>query len=93
MTYNKMLLNKNLIMSDNNKSQLVCIAIFRYTYRANLMQNLLKEANIESWINSSSVFRQIDSVKLLINSDDLLKARSIIQANRDEFTNEEMEEL
>ena len=80
-------------MNDENNSQLICIAIFRYTYRANLMKTLLQDAGINSWVNSSSVFRQIDSVKLMINSNNLSKAREIIQANRHEFTTEEMEEL
>ena len=80
-------------MKDGNDSQLVCIAIFRYAYRANILQGLLKEADVDSWINSSSVFRQIDSVKLMVSSDDLTKAREIMKANRHEFTKEEMEEL
>ncbi|MEA1875195.1 MAG: hypothetical protein U9N51_12335 [Bacteroidota bacterium] len=78
---------------NKDDKHLVCVAIFRYTHRANILQGLLKEAEIESWVNSSSVFRQIDSVKLMINSEHLLKAREIIEKNRDEFSAEEMEAL
>jgi hypothetical protein len=78
---------------DKDDNYLVCVAIFRYTYRANILQNLLEEAGIKSWINSSSVFRQIDSVKLMVNSDNLVKARKIIEDNREEFSVDEMEAL
>jgi len=79
-------------MSKDDK-YLVCVAIFRFTHRANILQGLLKDAGIESWVNSSSVFRQIDSVKLMINSDDLIKAREIIEKNKEEFPSDEMEVL
>jgi hypothetical protein len=78
---------------NKDEKHLVCVAIFRFTYRANILQGLLKEAGIESWVNSSSVFRQIDSVKLMVNSDDLVKARNIIEKNREEFSSDEMEAL
>ncbi len=78
---------------EENKSHLVCIAIFRYTYRADILKALLKEAGIESYVNSSSVFRQIDSTKLMVNSDDLVKAREVLHANKAEFSDEEMEIL
>lgn len=78
---------------NKDDKHLVCVAIFRYTHRANILQGLLKEAGIDSWVNSSSVFRQIDSVKLMINSDDLLKAREIIDKNKEEFPSDEMEAL
>lgn len=78
---------------NKDDKHLVCVAIFRYTHRANILQGLLKEAGIDSWVNSSSVFRQIDSVKLMINSDNLLKAREIIAKNKEEFSSDEMEAL
>ncbi len=78
---------------NKDDKHLVCVAIFRYTYRANILQGLLKEVGIESWINSSSVFRQIDSVKLMVNSEHLIKAREIINQNRKDFSADEMEAL
>jgi predicted secreted protein len=77
---------------DNN-TQLVCIAIFRFTYRANILQGLLKAEGIESYVTSSSMFRQIDSAKLMVSSEDLEKARKILQDNKHEFDEEELEEL
>jgi hypothetical protein len=79
-------------MGKENKN-LITLALFRYAYRANLLQSILNEAGIESVVTTSSMFKQIDSVKLQINQEDFDDARRVLQENRDEFGKEEMEEL
>ena len=73
--------------------KLVSLAMFRYSHRAHILQALLKEAGIESQVSTSSVFRQIDSAKVIVNMDDITKAREILIANRHEFSDDEIEEL
>ncbi|MEA3447046.1 MAG: DUF2007 domain-containing protein [Bacteroidota bacterium] len=72
---------------------LVTLALFRYAYRANILQSILNEAGIESVVTTSSMFRQIDSAKVQVNQNDLNEARRVLQENRGEFGTDEIEEL
>ncbi|MFP4664265.1 MAG: hypothetical protein ACLFM1_07530 [Bacteroidales bacterium] len=77
----------------DNSSNLISLAMFKYTHRAHILQSLLSEAGIESSVTSSSVFRQIDSAKVLIKQEDLLKARQVLKDNIHEFSEDEIETL
>jgi hypothetical protein len=78
---------------NEEKNNLVTLALFRYGYRANILQSILSEAGIESVVTTSSMFKQIDSVKVQVNQKDLNEARRVLQENRGEFGKDEMEEL
>ena len=75
------------------KDKLVSLAMFRYSHRAYFLQALLKEAGIESQVSTSSMFRQIDSARVIVSIEDIAKAREILIANRHEFSDDEIEEL
>jgi hypothetical protein len=74
--------------------EVITLAIFRYSYRADILKALLSEVGIDSWISTSSMFRQIDdSAKLQIRSEDIAKARRVIKDNKAVFENDEIEEM
>ena len=78
---------------EEGKEVMVCVAIFRFSYRADILKGILAEAGIESWISKSSIFRQIDTVKLMINNADIEEARQIIQDYRKVTELDDIEEL
>ncbi|MGC9330256.1 MAG: hypothetical protein ACP5DZ_00055 [Bacteroidales bacterium] len=78
---------------NKENNNLVTLALFRYAYRANILQSILKEAGIESVVTTSSVFKQIDSIKLQVNQKDLSEARRILQENMGMFETDDIEEL
>ncbi|MDA3818981.1 MAG: hypothetical protein PF590_00695 [Candidatus Delongbacteria bacterium] len=78
---------------EKDNYELVTLALFKYAHRANILQSILHEAGIESVVTTSSVFKQIDSIKLQVNKKDLSEARRVLQENRGEFGTDEIEEL
>jgi len=77
-------------MDSNN---LISLAMFRYSHRAHILKSLLEEAGIEAMVTTSSVFRQIDSAKVLVNQADLTKAKKVLQDNLHQFEDSEIETL
>ncbi|MFO7789950.1 MAG: putative signal transducing protein [Bacteroidota bacterium] len=78
---------------ENENNNLVTLALFRFVHRANMVQALLNDAGIKSVVYSSSMFKQIDTVKLQVHQKDLEKARKVLRDNKAEFGSDEFEAL
>ncbi|PLX09426.1 MAG: hypothetical protein C0596_02490 [Marinilabiliales bacterium] len=52
------------------KDRLVTLVKYRYEYRAEILQDKLDEAGIESSISNESVLGQIDGVRVMVMDKD-----------------------
>ena len=64
------------------KDRLVTLVTYRYEYRAEILQDKLEEAGIESSISNESVLGQIDGVKVMVMDKDYADALKIYREVR-----------
>lgn len=64
---------------------IVTLAFYRQEYRAEMLRSQLEDAGIHCTISKSSVFGEIEGVKLFVSGKDYEKAREIYEANKDLF--------
>ncbi|MDD2635035.1 MAG: DUF2007 domain-containing protein [Bacteroidales bacterium] len=64
------------------KDKLVTLVTYRYQYRAEILQDKLKEAKIESSISNESVLGQIDGVRVMVMDKDYKEALKIYREIR-----------
>jgi hypothetical protein len=64
------------------KDKLVTLVIYRYEYRAEILQDKLDEAGIESSISNESVLGQIDGIRVMVMDKDYAEAIKIYREVR-----------
>lgn len=77
------------------KDRLVTLVKYRYEYRAEILQDKLDEAGIESSISNESVLGQIDGVRVMVMDKDYAEALKIYRQVRriyDTHTDDVVEE-
>jgi len=77
------------------KDRLVTLVKYSYEYRAEILQDKLDEAGIESSISNESVLGQIDGVRVMVMDKDYAEALKIYRQVRriyDTHTDDVVEE-
>ena len=77
------------------KDKLVTLVTYRYEHRAEILQDKLEEAGIETSISNESILGQIDGVKVMVMDKDYANAVKIYREVRrlyDNHSNEVIEE-
>jgi hypothetical protein len=64
------------------KDKLVTLVTYRYEYRAEILQDKLEEAGIESSISNESILGQIDGVRVMVMDKDYNEALKIYREIR-----------
>ncbi|MBN2778301.1 MAG: DUF2007 domain-containing protein [Bacteroidales bacterium] len=64
------------------KDKLVTLVTYRYEYRAEILQDKLEEAGIESSISNESILGQIDGVRVMVMDKDYNDALKIYREIR-----------
>jgi uncharacterized protein YbaR (Trm112 family) len=81
---------KNLDSYGENKDEyldrfIVTLAFYRQEYRAEMLKTQLEEEGIYCTISKSSVFGEIEGVKVFVNGSDFERAREILNRTKDLF--------
>jgi len=64
------------------KDKLVTLVTYRYQYRAEILQDKLEEAGIESSISNESILGQIDGVRVMVMDKDYNEALKVYREIR-----------